>query len=220
MLLTNSGSTSLTDAVDQPLALHEVVAAYASGFFPMDDGGATPRFERPDQRFVIPLDADAVHRWQTKRRTPYREFEYTTNRAFEEVLLACAEPRDNDLEPFLTPRVLGMYRALHAVGIAHSFEAWNPTTGRLAAGALSVTIGRACMCESTFHRESGAGNALVIALLGQLIELGFDLCDVQYESNLAARFGGHLIPHDAYLDRLRAAMLPREELCVVEQVGA
>ena len=104
------------------------MAAYAAGYFPMDDGGPEPYFERPAVRCVIPLDAAAVERWKGSRSTAYRRFTYSQDTAFEDVLPGCAAPRGDGLPTFLTPRVLDMYRVLHAAGLAHSFEAWDGDT--------------------------------------------------------------------------------------------
>jgi leucyl/phenylalanyl-tRNA---protein transferase len=199
-----------------PLALPALVAAYACGYFVMDDvedGVATLRFESPPVRAILPLDPVKVERWKTKRRTPYPAYAYRTDTAFEEVLVACAEPRDNDLAPFMTPRVLDAYRMLHRAGFAHSIEAWDPDADSLVAATLGVSLGRAYMIESTFHRVSGAGNAVLIATMDLLIKQSCELCDLQFTSDHVARYGAHEIPRDEYLRRLREAMLPpnREE---------
>jgi leucyl/phenylalanyl-tRNA---protein transferase len=201
------------DAGD-PLSVANVVAAYAGGYFVMDDPGdpVSLRFESPPRRAVLPLDPARIQHWKTMRRSPHPSFEYRVDAAFEDVLLACAAPRDHGPEPFMTDRVLDMYRGLHRAGFAHSFEAWEPGGDRPVGGILGVLLGRAAMLETMFHRVPGAGNAALIESLSVLADGGYELADVQYGSSHLERWDLERIPRDEYVERLRHALRPTTAL--------
>jgi leucyl/phenylalanyl-tRNA--protein transferase len=97
-----------------------------------------------------------------------------------------------------------LYRLLRAAGHAHTFEVW--VEGRLAAGLVAVTLGRAAMLESMFHRVPHAGNALVSLTLDALAQGGCELCDIQTATPHTLRLGAVQIPRAEYEQRLRAAL--------------
>jgi leucyl/phenylalanyl-tRNA--protein transferase len=190
-----------------PLAIESVLGAYASGFFVMDDGD-TISYDSPDPRAIMPLVPAQVADWKGRRQIGFDRFEYRLDAAFEEVLTECAAPRDNGLEPFMTERVLDMYRDLYAAGLAHSVEAWEPGGDKPVAGLLGISLGRAFFAESTYHRVSGSGTATLVATLAYLLSNGFELCDIQFMKPHLARFGAVEVPRDEYLRLLRGALAP------------
>jgi leucyl/phenylalanyl-tRNA--protein transferase len=97
-----------------------------------------------------------------------------------------------------------LYRTLHAAGHAHTFEIW--VGGELAAGLISVTIGRAAMLESMFHRVPHAGNALLALTLEALAGGGCVLCDIQTATPHTLRLGAVQISRAEYEARLRTAL--------------
>src|SRR5690348_13052936 len=111
-----AGTPNATPAPTDTLSVRAVLGAYASGFFVMDDERHGLRFESPPERGILPLDRARVDRWMRRPKLHFDAYDYRVDTAFEEVLARCAAPRDNDLAPFLTPRVLDMYRRLHAAG--------------------------------------------------------------------------------------------------------
>ena len=128
----------------------------------------------------------------------------TRDERFEEVIAACARPREPNDGVWITPRLKALYRRLHEVGLAHSFEIH--AGGELAAGLVGVLLGRAAMLESMFHSVSHAGNVLLSRTLDELAAHGFALCDIQLPTEHTTRLGARLIAREEYEERLRAAL--------------
>jgi leucyl/phenylalanyl-tRNA--protein transferase len=193
-------------------SVEQAVALYAAGYFPMDDpaeaGNPLP-FYAAEQRAVLELDeasraavrgrlrrslrAGARHGWRLAR-----------DERFDEVLHACARPREPGDGVWITPRLRGLYRRLHEAGLAHSFELH--AEGELGAGIVGVLLGRAAMLESMFHRVPHAGNVLLARTLDDLAASGYDLCDIQLPTEHTTRLGARLVARADYEARLRAAL--------------
>jgi leucyl/phenylalanyl-tRNA--protein transferase len=188
-----------------------ILGLYAHGLFPMDEGGPAPPRELPwwvaDPRTVFELDGASRAALQRRVRRSLRargDWELRVDEAFEEVIAHCARPRSPEDGVWLTDRMVALYRVLHAAGHAHTFEIW--VDGALAAGLISVTIGRAAMLESMFHRVPHAGNALVALTLEALAGGGCELCDIQTGTPHTLRLGAVQITREQYEARLRAAV--------------
>ncbi len=193
-----------------------LVAAYRNGYFPMDDGpDATDevRWYEPDPRAVLPLQRVTVGRTlaRTLRNHP---FDLRTNGAFEQVVRACARPRDGEDGVWISERFVQAYCALHERRNARSFEAW--LDGELVGGLYGVQIGRAFFAESMFHTARDAGNVVLCWSAAYLAERGTLLYDVQFVSDHLQRLGVVEIPLAEYRRRLSAAtdlkLLSREEM--------
>ncbi|QEC47462.1 leucyl/phenylalanyl-tRNA--protein transferase [Baekduia soli] len=185
-----------------------ILGLYAQGLFPMDEPGAPDLpWWAADPRTVFGLDAPARAgvRRRVRRSLAAREgWELRVDGAFDEVVTACARPRGPHDGVWLTPRMHELYRALHAAGHAHTFEVW--LDDGLAAGLVGVTIGRAAMLESMFHRVPHAGNVLVSLTLDALAASGYELCDIQTATDHTLFLGAVQIPREEYERRLCAAL--------------
>jgi leucyl/phenylalanyl-tRNA---protein transferase len=192
-----------------------ILALYAQGLFPMDDpatgGGPAPR-ELPwwiaDPRTVFELDepARAAVRRRVRRSLRARDdWELRISNAFDAVVEHCAQPRAPGDGVWLTPRMHALYDVLHAAGHAHTFEIWV-AGDELAAGLIAVTIGRAAMLESMWHRVPHAGNVLVSRTLDALAGAGATLCDIQTATPHTLRLGAVQIPRAEYEERLARAL--------------
>jgi leucyl/phenylalanyl-tRNA--protein transferase len=194
--------------------VNTILGLYAQGLFPMDEHGPPVPRDLPwwvaDPRTVFPLDEDSRAALRRRVRRSLRggpdrlDWQLRVDDAFEEVVEACGRPRSPDDGIWLTPRMHALYRELHASGHAHTFEVW--AGGELAAGLVAVTIGRAAMLESMFHRVPHAGNALVALTLDALAEGGCVLCDIQTATPHTLRLGAVQIPREEYERRLREAL--------------
>ena len=185
-----------------------MIGLYAQGLFPMDEPGAA---ELPwwvaDPRTIFELDGPGRDRVRRRVRRSLRvrdDWELRVDEAFDEVIACCARPRSPADGVWLTPRMHALYRELHAEGYAHTFEVW--VHDELAAGMVGVTIGRAAMLESMFHRVPHAGNALVALTLDMLAANGIELCDIQTATPHTLFLGAVQIPRAEYERRLRAAL--------------
>ncbi|WCB92344.1 Leucyl/phenylalanyl-tRNA--protein transferase [Baekduia alba] len=186
-----------------------ILGLYAQGLFPMDDDG----FEElpwwvADPRTVLPLDPEsrAKLRRRVRRSIAVRDdWELRVSTAFDTVVEHCGRPRGAGDGVWLTPRMHALYRVLHAAGHAHTFEIWVGGD-TLAAGLIAVTLGRAAMLESMWHRVPHAGNVLVSRTVDALAAAGATLCDIQTSTPHTLRLGAVEITRAEYERRLQAAL--------------
>ncbi|MBI5106925.1 MAG: leucyl/phenylalanyl-tRNA--protein transferase [Solirubrobacterales bacterium] len=185
-----------------------IVALYAQGLFPMDDPAAEELpWYAADPRTVFDLDAATLARARRTVRRSLRAgegWQLRLDLAFDEVIAACGRPRHADDGVWLTPRMHALYRALHARGLCHTFEIW--VDGELGAGLVAVTLRRAAMLESMFHRVPHAGNVLLVRTLEELAGGGCELVDLQLSTEHTLRLGAREVPRAEYDDRLRRAL--------------
>jgi leucyl/phenylalanyl-tRNA--protein transferase len=179
-------------AIGGDLAPARLLDAYRRGIFPWYSAGQPILWWSPNPRCVLEPDGLIVNRSLRKvlRRRPFR---VTFNRAFHEVIRACAEPRRSGPETWITPDVLESYTALHGTGHAVSVECWAGSA--LAGGLYGVAIGRVFFGESMFSRHSDASKVALVHLVQQMRLRGFRLLDCQV--------------HSAHLQRLGAVPMPR-----------
>ncbi|MGA2624506.1 MAG: leucyl/phenylalanyl-tRNA--protein transferase [Bacteroidota bacterium] len=188
-----------TGAIEPELLL----AAYASGFFPMADSrNGEIRWYSPDPRAIIPLDTFRISR--SLRQTLKKNlFLIRWNTSFEEVMRSCAEREDT----WISEEIIESYLGLHRLGCAHSVESWRE--GRLSGGLYGVALGGAFFGESMFSRERDASKVALVCLVERLRENGFDLLDTQFLTPHLARFGTVEISRKKYLALLKKAVMKR-----------
>jgi leucyl/phenylalanyl-tRNA--protein transferase len=178
-----------------------LVAAYEAGYFPMAMDDSEIRWYSPDPRGILPLDTFHVPR-RLLRMIRSRRFEVTVNRAFRDVMEACAADREEGT--WINGEILDSYCALHNRRLAHSVEVWTGT--ELAGGLYGVALKGAFFGESMFHRVSAASKIALWALAGRLRERGFLLLDIQWLTPFLETCGAIEIPRDDYLERLKDAL--------------
>jgi len=187
-----------------------LLSAYAQGVFPMADRDGAIRLYTADPRGVIPLDAFHVpHSLAQLVRKPVDRggFEVRINHDFEATMRGCMQNRDDGT--WINRELVHAYCRLHALGYAHSVEAWRD--GKLAGGLYGVSLGAAFFGESMFHRERDASKVALVHLVDRLRERQFELLDTQATTSHLRRFGCVDIPAREYLVRLRKAIeMPRE----------
>jgi leucyl/phenylalanyl-tRNA--protein transferase len=198
------------------LAPERLIAAYAQGVFPWYDEEPILWFS-PDPRMVLRPEALHVGRSLAKRMRA-RPYRITLDGAFEEVIRACRDtPRPGQDGTWITPEMVDAYCTLHALGFAHSVEAWarvdheevdaGEEAGlRLVGGLYGVSLGRAFFGESMFAHAPDASKVAFATLVRQLARWGFALVDCQMTTEHLARFGATDWPRDAFLDALATAL--------------
>jgi leucyl/phenylalanyl-tRNA--protein transferase len=117
------------------LSVPRLVDAYGRGAFPWFSEGEPVLWWCPDPRMVLPSDAVHVSK-SLARRLRRADYRVTLDRAFGDVMRACAEPRADDHGTWITDEMLDAYQALHRAGHAHSLEVW--VEGALAGGIYGV----------------------------------------------------------------------------------
>jgi leucyl/phenylalanyl-tRNA--protein transferase len=133
-----------------------------------------------------------------------RTFEVTMDRAFREVMQACAAPGPQRRSTWITGEFIEAYARLHRQGHAHSVECWR--NGELAGGIYGVSIGGLFAGESMFHRADNASKVALNFLVEHLRQRGFRLFDIQMVTAATRLLGAKAIPRSEYLKRLAVAV--------------
>jgi len=158
----------------------------------------------PKRRGVLPL-AD-FHLSKSLAKTLKSErYTLTADRAFDAVLNACAEPVPGRTDTWINPMIASAYRELHAMGHAHSVEAWGED-GSLAGGLYGVRLGGAFFGESMFTRQRDGSKVALAALVARLRVGGFTLLDTQFLTDHLSSFGAHEVTARIYRAQLGAAL--------------
>jgi leucyl/phenylalanyl-tRNA--protein transferase len=180
-----------------------LIAAYATGWFPMAVQPGEIRWYSPDPRGIIPLDAFHVSRRLARvmRRGVYR---IEINRDFEAVIRACAEIDRDEAGSWIDDEIRESYRALHDAGLAHSVEVWQED--RLVGGLYGVALRGAFFGESMFHRTTDASKVALVALVERLGSRGFSLLDVQWVTPHLEQFGAVEVSRRRYLRLLEQSL--------------
>jgi len=190
-------------AVGGGLEPRRLLRAYAQGIFPWYEEGQPILWWSPNPRFVI-FPAE-FHCGATLRKVLRRgDFSFSFDRAFAEVIAACARPRPGQAGTWITADMSAAYLRLHGLGYAHSLEAWQG--GELAGGLYGVSLGRCFFAESMFHFAGNASKAALAVLAQTRAGLGFSLIDCQLPAPHLAAWGGRALPRRRYLEIVRRGL--------------
>jgi leucyl/phenylalanyl-tRNA--protein transferase len=182
-----------------------VIRAYSIGIFPMASRRSDPsvHWVAPTMRGVLPLTSFHVPR-RLRRTVAEHRFDVHCDRAFEEVVEACASPRDGRPETWINSEIARVFSELHQQGHAHSVEAWQ--NGRLVGGLYGLALGGAFFGESMFSWQADASKVALVHLVARLRIGGFLLLDIQFVTQHLRQFGAIELPAPSYLQRLDEAL--------------
>lgn len=184
-----------------------LLAAYSRGIFPWFGPGLPVLWWSPDPRCVLFPDRFHLPR-RSARRLRAAPFALTLDAAFGKVIRACAAPRAaHGAQPsgtWITAEMIAAYERLHALGYAHSVEAWRGDA--LVGGLYGVALGSAFFGESMFHREPEASRAALAALVGLLRRRGVRLLDCQQVTPHMERMGAQAVARSEFLRALAYAL--------------
>lgn len=181
-------------AIGGDLSPERLLLAYRSGIFPWYEGDHI-LWWCPDPRFVL-FPEDLKISKSMKPLLKRNEFEFTTNKAFAQVIHACKKiPRPGQLGTWITDEVEKAFIRMHKLGHAHSAEVWKD--GELAGGLYGVRMGKVFFGESMFSKQSNASRYAFIKYTEQLKEEGVEMIDCQV--------------YTEYLESLGATMILRED---------
>ena len=181
-----------------------LLLAYRSGIFPMADGREDPEifYVEPRRRAILPLDRFHCSRSLAKLLRQDR-FRITCNADFAGVIAACAEPRPDHPETWISRRIEASYLAMHAAGHAHSIEVWEGET--LVGGLYGVGFDRVFCGESMFSRADNASKVALACLVAAMKRARMELLDCQFMTDHLASLGAVEIGQDEYCERLARA---------------
>jgi leucyl/phenylalanyl-tRNA--protein transferase len=145
---------------------------------------------------------DELHVGRSLRRTQRRSgFTFTIDRAFEQVIAACAEsPRDDGTGTWISSEIIAAYTSLHRAGDAHSVEVWRGQ--ELVGGLYGIDAGGAFTGESMFHRVADASKLALLFLVEHLRSRGANWIDCQVMTPHMAALGAREISRSRFLDML------------------
>jgi leucyl/phenylalanyl-tRNA--protein transferase len=178
-----------------------LLQGYATGIFPMADSREADElfWVEPRNRAIIPLDKFHISR-SLKRTLRSARFAVTRDRAFAEVIAACADREETWINAELEQAMI----ALHGSGNAHSIDVW--ADGDLAGGLYGVKLGRAFFGESMFSRKTDASKVALAWLVARLKAGNFTLLDCQFMTEHLASLGAVTVTRETYVTLLAAAL--------------
>lgn len=186
-------------AIGGDLSAARLLLAYQKGIFPWFDGNV-PVWWCPDPRFVLFPDEVKVSK-SMKVLLKKNAFEFTVNKAFEQVIKACKEKeRTGQDGTWITDEVEAAYIGLHNLGYATSAEAW--VNNELAGGLYGVRIGNIFFGESMFSRVSNASKYAFIQYVKLLTDSGTQLIDCQVYTEHLESLGAKMIDRNDFLQYL------------------
>jgi leucyl/phenylalanyl-tRNA--protein transferase len=184
-------------AVGGDLSPERLLLAYRSGIFPWYDEGLPILWHSPDPRCVMPIER--LHVGRTLRRV-LTKGTYTVrfDTAFARVIRACKKsPRPGQDGTWITDDMEKAYRALHALGYAHSVESWMGD--ELVGGLYGVSLGRVFFGESMFTRQPNASKIALVTLAERVARWGFRLIDAQVPTPHTVAMGAEQWPRATFL---------------------
>jgi leucyl/phenylalanyl-tRNA--protein transferase len=188
-----------------PIDPNLLLRAYAAGVFPMADSRRAREvyWVEPAMRGVLPLDAFHMSR-SLKKVVKSDRFTVTADRAFAQVIAACAESRIGAQGTWINAQIEQACNTLFSRGHAHSVECWQGE--QLVGGLYGVSLGGAFFGESMFSRATDASKVALAHLVARLRAGGYSLLDCQFLTEHLATLGAVEVPREAYIALLGAAL--------------
>ena len=182
-----------------------LLKAYSIGIFPMAESRDDPELHwiDPEKRGVLPFDGFHVPR-RLKRLLRKGIYEVTCDKAFHEVVLACAGPTTQRPESWINPVIERLVVQLYHMGFAHSVE--TRAGDRLVGGLYGIALGGCFFGESMYSRERDASKVALVNLVLRLRKGGFRLLDTQFTTPHLRRFGVIEISRAEYRRQLAKAV--------------
>ncbi|MGU5794790.1 leucyl/phenylalanyl-tRNA--protein transferase [Aeromonas hydrophila] len=194
-------------AIGGDLSPARLLAAYHKGIFPWNEPHQPLLWWSPDPRGVI--RPEQLHIGRTLRKfIRDTSFDISIDRAFNEVIAACAAPRRSASGTWISTPMIDAYRQLHRLGHAHSIEIWQE--GQLQAGLYGLSLGRVFCGESMFSRIDNGAKLAMVALCRHFARHDGALIDCQMQNDFLATLGIEGWPRRQFLTTL--AQLSRQPL--------
>lgn len=188
-------------AVGGDLSPARLLLAYSMGIFPWFNEGDPILWWSLPVRCVVLKGQERISK-SLRKTIRQGRFEVRFDTAFEAVMRACGQPREDQDGTWISEAMVQAYTALHRGGYAHSVEAWRE--GRLVGGLYGLSLGGAFFGESMFSLERDASKVAFAALCEPCWDFAF--IDAQVESEHLRSLGAVMIPREEFLARLKDAL--------------
>ena len=187
-------------AVGGDLKPERVMLAYRKGIFPWFESDDFLLWWSPDPRMVLFPDQVKISK-SMRAVLRKKQFEVTFNKAFDDVVEACAKvKRFGQNGTWITPGLMEVYSTLHTQGHAHSVEVWEE--GVLVGGLYGIDLGTVFCGESMFSKANNASKVGLISLAKELKKNNYELIDCQVPTQHLASMGAESIPRSEFLTYL------------------
>lgn len=191
-------------AIGGDLSSGRLIEAYARGIFPWFNPGQPILWWSPDPRAVLFPAEIRISRSLGKTLRKQR-FDLRMDTAFDHVIRACSSIRRAYGEgSWITTSMIDAYNELHALGLAHSVEAWCDE--KLVGGLYGVAMGGVFFGESMFSRESNSSKCALAALAGYMLANDMSVIDCQIRSNHLKSLGAREIPRKDFVHLLETGL--------------
>jgi len=208
-LLHNNTFPPITQALRSPngllaaggdLSTDRLLQAYRHGIFPWFNAGEPILWWSPDPRMVLfPNEFKLSHSLRKTLRNGRYEVRFDS--AYEQVMRACAAPREGASGTWIHDEMIAAYCELHRLGYAHSVETW--IGNELVGGLYGVALGKMFYGESMFSRRTDASKIALAHLAAQLERWNFGMIDCQMNTPHLASLGAREIPRKDFIARLQ-----------------
>jgi leucyl/phenylalanyl-tRNA--protein transferase len=183
------------------LSPSRLMLAYRMGIFPWYGINDPILWWSPDPRLILELDDFKLSR-SLRKKIPQFEIRFDT--AFSQVIRECSTaPRRGQNGSWIVPEMIEAYETLHALGHAHSIEAYQ--SGILVGGLYGVSVGGVFCGESMFAKVSDASKVALAVLVEHLQERGYHFIDCQVPTLHLKSLGAKEVSRNFFLQRLSEA---------------
>lgn len=185
----------------EPSTLFE---AYTHGLFPWFNEGDPICWWSPDPRCII--YPEQYHPSKTLIRSMKKyDYQVTINRVFEQVVRACALPRNYTNDTWISEDIVQGYVELFKAGYGYSVEVWQED--QLVGGLYGVSIGKGCFGESMFSTRTDASKMAfyTLMLIGQEHQVRWIDCQLVNDHLLS--LGACTLSRQDYLKSLQDVII-------------
>ena len=187
-------------AIGGDLSIERLLLAYRSGIFPWYNEDEPILWWCPDPRFVL-FPEKLKFSKSMKPVLQNGKFNFTINKAFEQVIQHCKTIARKDQEgTWIQADVQRSYIELLALGYAHSAEAWY--NGELVGGLYGVRMGNVFFGESMFSEVSNASKFAFIQYVTQLKKENVQLIDCQIYTEHLESLGAEMVSRGKFIELL------------------
>ncbi|WP_288396469.1 leucyl/phenylalanyl-tRNA--protein transferase [uncultured Acinetobacter sp.] len=185
----------------EPSTLFE---AYTHGLFPWFNEGDPICWWSPDPRCVIYPEQYRPSKTLIRTMKKY-DYQVTINRAFEQVVRACALPRNYTNDTWISEDIVQGYVELFKAGYGYSVEVWQED--QLVGGLYGVSIGKGCFGESMFSTRTDASKMAfyTLMLIGQEHQVRWIDCQLVNDHLLS--LGACTLSRQDYLKSLQDVII-------------
>jgi leucyl/phenylalanyl-tRNA---protein transferase len=182
------------------LSEERLLLAYRSGIFPWYEGEDILWWS-PDPRFVL-FPAELKISKSMKQLLKKNAFEFTINKAFNEVINNCKTiSRNNQHSTWITDDIKTAYNHLHKKGYAHSAEVW--LNNELVGGLYGIRLGKIFFGESMFSKISNASKYAFIKYVYQLQQEDVQLIDCQVYTEHLESLGARMVDRKYFVTTVK-----------------